>query len=186
MESLALIPKISKSVVAVGDRKKFLATLNAIARGMYASELVAAKLFSANDISFIAARDPIAKKLLSEARKEGNVSRQILREDAADKRAIEGVKEPVFSVKGAHVGDRTVYSDNLLIAMLKANDPEKYSPPPAGAFAGSGVVLSVNLGIVRDPPRTQEPASAKAIDVEVEEIETKEGPQGEEKSQAAV
>ena len=41
------------------------------------------------------------------------------------RRAVEGVDEPVF-YRGAAAGTRKVYSDQLLLAYLKANRPEKY------------------------------------------------------------
>lgn len=46
-------------------------------------------------------------------------------EAEADRRALEGVDEPVFH-NGEEVGSRKRYSDTLLIFRLKALRPEKY------------------------------------------------------------
>lgn len=46
-------------------------------------------------------------------------------EDAARRRAIEGIKDPVF-YQGKIVGARLVYSDTLLLALLNARRPEKF------------------------------------------------------------
>ncbi|MBX9745474.1 MAG: hypothetical protein K2X34_01135 [Hyphomonadaceae bacterium] len=48
-----------------------------------------------------------------------------LLERAALKRAVEGVKKPVFQ-GGEKVGEVTEYSDTLLIFLLKARRPAKY------------------------------------------------------------
>jgi hypothetical protein len=46
-------------------------------------------------------------------------------EDEAIRRAMEGWEKPVY-YKGEHVDNERVYSDLLLIVMLKAAKPEKY------------------------------------------------------------
>jgi hypothetical protein len=46
-------------------------------------------------------------------------------ETEADRRGCAGYDDPVF-YEGAHVGDRTLYSDQLLMMRLKALAPEKY------------------------------------------------------------
>lgn len=48
-----------------------------------------------------------------------------LMEDEGHRRAIEGVKEPVY-YQGAEVGYVRKYSDTLLIFFLKARRPDKY------------------------------------------------------------
>jgi hypothetical protein len=46
-------------------------------------------------------------------------------EEAGIKRAVEGVKEDVY-YQGEKCGDRTNYSDSILLAMLKSRRPEVY------------------------------------------------------------
>lgn len=85
-------------------------------------------------------------------------------EEALRKRAIDGVKEEVYTQSGKLAGYRTRYSDKLLEIHLKALAPEKYSERHQHEV--SGMVISVNLGL-RDG--TEEPPSdgrtAEVIDV---------------------
>jgi hypothetical protein len=53
----------------------------------------------------------------------------------ADRRAVEGIRKPVF-YKGQIVGETWEYSDRLLMFRLKALDPEKYGEHASSAFTG--------------------------------------------------
>jgi hypothetical protein len=80
-------------------------------------------------------------------------------EAEAMRRAVEGVKRPVFH-QGEHVGDVTDYSDSLLIQLLKARKPEKFrerteltgangGPVTINAvIEGAGVALASKLAAV--------------------------------------
>jgi hypothetical protein len=48
-------------------------------------------------------------------------------EAEADRRAIDGVAEPIFDKNGNQIGERRKYSDTLLIFRLKGLAPEKYA-----------------------------------------------------------
>ena len=48
-------------------------------------------------------------------------------EREADRRAIDGVAEPIFDKAGNQIGERRKYSDTLLIFRLKGLAPEKYA-----------------------------------------------------------
>jgi len=72
----------------------------------------------------------------------GEVLKQQVREDEADRRAIEGVQKPVYQQKEL-VGYVTEYSDNLLITQLKAGNPEKYADRQK--VDHQGVILNVTV-----------------------------------------
>lgn len=61
-------------------------------------------------------------------------------EAEARRRAVEGVKEPVFH-KGEIVGSVTKYSDKMLELVLKAEMPEKYKDAQLGDSTSSGVLV---------------------------------------------
>lgn len=73
--------------------------------------------------------------------------RQLLREDEADRRAMDGVEEGVW-YKGKKVGKQVKYSDNLLKVMLAAGDPDRFSDKRDVRHSG-GVSLKLTLSGVR-------------------------------------
>jgi len=105
------------------------------------------------------------KELLRMSEEFRATSRLIKLEDEAERRAVEGVEEDVFSPHGKKVGKRRVYSDALLVRLLKAAAPEKYSDSPQQHQGG--LTLNVNLGDLRGPVQVAVPK--KAIDVEAVE-----------------
>lgn len=156
---------VSCKKLAATDRLRFISSIEMIAGGAFDEELRAVNNFTYKEISALAAVDPGVKKILKEARAAGNEARQILREDTADRRAIHGTKEPIYSVKGDYVGEKTNYSDSLLSLQLKANDPAKYRDAAPVALGG-GFVLAVNLGLERDPvDRQPKIVDVKCVDV---------------------
>jgi hypothetical protein len=60
-------------------------------------------------------------------------------EDAAFRRAVDGVEEPVF-FRGQQVGTIRRYSDALLIALLKAKRPGQYRESLAGRSDNENLV----------------------------------------------
>lgn len=97
-------------------------------------------------------KDPAFAKRLLEAR-ELAVARL---EQEAVRRAVEGVDRPIYQ-QGALVGVERVYSDNLLLALLKANDPKKYGRD--GGDGGGGLVVNI---VSMDPERTKATIEVKA------------------------
>lgn len=63
---------------------------------------------------------------LEEARMEAVKSSVDVLREAAHKRAVEGITQPVYQ-RGAYLGDQIVYSDNLLALLLKGADPNTYA-----------------------------------------------------------
>jgi hypothetical protein len=60
-------------------------------------------------------------------------------EDAATRRAVDGVKRPVFQ-QGRKVGEVTEYSDHMTAILLKARRPEKYREKAGDVNVGVKVV----------------------------------------------
>ena len=92
---------------------------------------------------------PGLKKIFEEAQRIREEIRLERAEQALEKRAIDGVKEEVYTPSGKLAGYRTRYSDKLLEVHLKALNPEKYSEKHQHEV--KGMVLSVNMGL-RDIP----------------------------------
>jgi len=88
--------------------------------------------------------------LFRQAQAMGADYRQQIREDEADRRAIEGVEKPIV-YKGRKTGDTvTEYSDHLLALQLRAGNPEKYSDRKE--VHHSGTVLHMEIqGVEREP-----------------------------------
>lgn len=57
-------------------------------------------------------------------------------EEAAMRRAVDGVDRPVYQ-QGKLVGHEKVYSDHLLMRLLEARDPSRYSPKSKLEMSGS-------------------------------------------------
>lgn len=136
--------------LASADLQRLKDTLLDVSKGSFQSDIIDRGGFTNSELHMLSQNCPILKQLFKEARDLGHEARQHMREDAADQRGIVGVKEPIYSVKGEYVGERTVYSDTLLALTLKANNPTKYGPAATGGGSG-GVVLNVNMGIDRGP-----------------------------------
>lgn len=62
-------------------------------------------------------------------------------EEEAWRRAVEGCEEPVFQ-GGIEVGKKTVFSDTMMIFMLKGADPAKYRERFEHTGAGGGPIVS--------------------------------------------
>lgn len=68
-------------------------------------------------------QDPVFRLKMEEARKEGVE----MAEDEVVRRAVDGVEKPVGFYKGSPSAYETVYSDSLLMFLLKGAKPEKYA-----------------------------------------------------------
>jgi hypothetical protein len=63
-------------------------------------------------------------------------------EAEARRRAIDGFKRPIF-YQGKKVGDETLYSDPLMITLLKAHRPEKFREKGFELPPGSEIVIAM-------------------------------------------
>ena len=66
--------------------------------------------------------DPVYRRAFEHAKREAADSL----EAEARRRAVEGVRKPIF-YKGEICGWETLYSDSLMVTLLKGNDPEKFA-----------------------------------------------------------
>lgn len=84
---------------------------------------------------------PRLDRLYHEARARAEEYKQVLREDEADRRAIEGVTRR--KKLGDDVIEEQEYSDQLLVTQLKAGNPNRYAERQK--VEHQGVVLNVDL-----------------------------------------
>lgn len=91
------------------------------------------------------ARDETFRKRVDEALEAGAIAL----EQEAIRRAVEGVKEPVF-YKGQKVAAVTRYSDTLLIFLLKGLKPERYKDRHEHTGPGGGPIQVISIEVV--PP----------------------------------
>lgn len=83
---------------------------------------------------------------------EAEVARML--EDEAVRRAHDGIRKAVY-YKGKVVGHEIEYSDGVLLALLKANNPEKYRERFEQKIVGAdGGPVTVQIEYVDDPPKT--------------------------------
>lgn len=145
-------------------RKRVSAFLISIASGEKHRTALATNNFSWSQFRNMRFKNRYIDMLYEFAYKLGDEVHQLIREEEADRRAIEGVKEPIH-YKGKKISEVTKYSDQLLALQLRAGNPEKYGDHTGG---GAGTVLQVNLDIHRDPqvPENSIPATAKVINIE--------------------
>lgn len=92
---------------------------------------------------------PAYRDLLAVVRESGESALHAKRVQAAHKRAIDGVLEPVFQ-GGEHVGDVLRYSDRLMELLLKGGDPARYNPQATGASGGQAgqagpIAIQINI-----------------------------------------
>jgi len=80
------------------------------------------------------------------ALKAGNKRRLRMAEDELMRRAVEGVDRPLYH-RGALVDNIKEYSDQLLMLMLRAEDPDKYADRQR--VEHQGVMLNLNVEGVR-------------------------------------
>jgi len=66
--------------------------------------------------------DPVYRRAFEHAKREAVDSP----EAEARRRAVEGVWKPIF-YRGEVCGWETLYSDSLMVSLLKANDPERFA-----------------------------------------------------------
>jgi AcrR family transcriptional regulator len=91
------------------------------------------------------AKDEVFRRAVEEALEVGAVAL----EQEAIRRAVEGVKEPVF-YQGQKVDTVTRYSDTLLIFLLKGLKPERYKDRHEHTGPGGGPIQVISIEVV--PP----------------------------------
>jgi hypothetical protein len=89
-------------------------------------------------------------------------------EDEAKRRAVQGVREPVFQ-GGKLVGEIQKYSDTLLIFLLKGAKPEKYNDRAQLALTGSdgGPVQFALKSILDEAPAAAEKPCLPAPEIDI-------------------
>jgi hypothetical protein len=84
-------------------------------------------------------------------------------EDEAVRRGREGVRRAVYH-KGKIVGYETEYSDSLLLAVLRANDPGKFQPAITNA---DGTPAGTTIQLVLLPAGHNIPEGPQVLEVQV-------------------
>lgn len=84
----------------------------------------------------------------------GAIVRQMRRVDEADRRAVEGWLEPVYTRTGVKCGSVRRYSDRLLEVQLRAGDPDKYSDRVKHDVRAAVVHFKIDVGKPRKRVKT--------------------------------
>ncbi len=131
------------------ERDLFEQVLYRTATGQKVTVICGDLKISWGDIHEHCTQFPVLRDLYYMARSKGEELRQLLREDEADRRAVDGVDRGIYH-QGFLVATEKKYSDSLLALMLKAGNPDKYADRQQ--VAHSGVVLNLQIeGVKRDP-----------------------------------
>ena len=109
-----------------------------------------------------AKKDEAFAKQMSEAKALGERIQLSLLEREADRRAVEGVEEPVYQ-KGELVGHIRRYSDLLLMFRTKKLDPSYREHPPDLQFNAGNVQVVVS-SFAAPSPAPLAPSSAPALE----------------------
>jgi len=129
-------------------RYTFLKFVEGIAQGEKTKVLLNELKIQWTDFVEMYCVDKRLYNLYLDAKERGELYRQALREDEADKRALEGVLKPQFH-KGEICGYVREYSDQLLALQLKAGNPDKYADRKDVSFKGAMLNLNVQ-GVERE------------------------------------
>jgi hypothetical protein len=131
------------------EQKLFLTFVEGIARAERTRDLLEGLGITWAGFTRIYYKSSELYTLYREAQELGEAYRQILREEEADRRAMEGVEEPVF-FQGTPCGTIRKFSDQMLAIQLKAGNPEKYAERKS--LEMKGVILNLSVeGVTRDP-----------------------------------
>lgn len=84
-------------------------------------------------------------------------------EDEAVRRAVEGVLKPVFH-QGKRVGALRIYSDSLLMFMLRARRPDRFAERIPDSSNGDDLIARLKAGRARIERRTSSQAVAETTD----------------------
>jgi len=152
--------------LSAGDAKFYLAVLEQIAAGLRPTDIF--KSFGLNYRSFktVLKRDTRLQELYDLAVSTSREAREIMLEDEALRRAVDGIDTPVYH-KGKMVDTKKEYSDPLLQTMLKAHAPDRYADRQQ--IQHGGTVLQLHIEGVRD--KVVDPAIEVDADIIDEEDE---------------
>jgi len=137
---------VKDQLASAADQKTFLKFVEGVAVGKKTKFLLKELGLTWPGFTSMLAKRQELKDLYSDARAIGEELRQVLREDEADRRAVDGVERPVYH-KGEVVGYIKEYSDQMLALQLKAGNPDKYAERKQVDV--KGVMLNLNIEGVR-------------------------------------
>jgi hypothetical protein len=133
------------------------------AAGMFCKVALEKSGLQWSQVNAYKARYPEFLRIYGLATRCGEQVRQFEREQEAHRRAVEGTAEPVWNLKtGERLGERRVYSDTLMLALLKAADPERYSERSKVQHEGGAGLTIITEGVVlgvQPAPKTYDVAS---------------------------
>jgi hypothetical protein len=136
-------------------RRIFLSVIDSISEGKRIRVICEELSIGWTDITNLYFQDRRVYDLYLLACRRGEEWRQKLREDEADRRAVEGVKRAVRH-RGKVVGHEREYSDQLLALQLKAGNPDRYADRQK--VEHKGVVLNLQVEGVTRESNTPPPA----------------------------
>ena len=128
-----------------GDLEKILIFLQNLALGARHRDALSDVGWVYSNFSIYRSKFPVVSHLYKKVKRMGDEMREIYRLEEMERRAVEGVKEPIYSASGKFCGHKIKYSDTLLALMVKADHPDRFSDRVK--VENSGVVLNVNLGL---------------------------------------
>jgi cell division septation protein DedD len=140
------LTKVPREVVDPRDRYRVLHTLIGVASGKKWAEICSDGLTLPE---YVACKrvSPVFAEIAAQAERQADDMRQLIREEAAHDRAVDGETVPVFNVKGELAGEYKKRSDRLMELLLRGSNPGKYAPSAANAGNSGQVVLKVSFGI---------------------------------------
>ena len=137
----------------LGSRQNFLVFVEGVANAVKTRDLLEQLHLEWQDFAQLYKKDDKLSALYRLSKERGDEYRQVLREDEADRRAVEGVTEDIYH-KGKVVGKKKVFSDHMLALQLKAGNPDKYSDKQQMEM--KGVMLNLEIQGVDRAPKTEE------------------------------
>ena len=136
-ESAPILQKIED----VALRRRCRAFLSILLEGGKHKRAMIETDFTWNNWANLHHKYPELKELWITCRDLGEEYRKIIRVDAAHERAVDGVKDPIYSPSGKYLGERTIYSDRLLELLIKADNPDRFSDKKKVEVVGTTIKL---------------------------------------------
>jgi len=145
---------VKNTLPKVKDQFIYLKFIEGVAEGEKTKVLLQELDIHWSVFSNLYRKKPELYQLYVQSKERGEEYRQLVREDEADRRAVEGTLKPQFH-KGEICGYVREYSDSMLALQLKAGDRDKYADRQQVDM--KGVVLTVNtIGVKRAPIEVKE------------------------------
>jgi len=161
--------------LSTNDAEFYSAVLNQIAAGLRPRLVFSNFGLTYREFRGILDRDTRLMDLYKKVTAMGQEARSLILEDEAQRRAVEGVDEPVY-YKGKKIDTKKDFSDALLSTMLKAHAPDRYAD--RSVVEHGGTVLQLHIDGVRGHTSPDEPIDVTPI-MEGDEDETDESEPGE-------